>query len=84
MRMTMEQALSHQRILLDLIQDTDVVVCLHRMGPYEDRGRLAAGLETIINRHINNMKAEIVEWTGKPEAEGGLGLSHTDYANCPT
>lgn len=83
MRMSMEEALSHKRILLDLIDDTDVAVCLHRMGEFEERAQLAAGLQVIINRHINNMKAEIIDTIHRSIEDGGMGLISTDYANCP-
>lgn len=83
MRMNIEQALDHKRILLDLIEDPDIAVCMHRMGPFEKRGELSTGLATIINKHINNMKREISEFVNKPSEEGGLGLSRDDLANCP-
>ncbi len=82
MQMNIEQALEHKKLLLDLIEDADIAVCMHRMGPFKKRGRLASRVQVIINRHINNMKAEIIEFVNKSEEEGGMGLSDGDIANC--
>lgn len=72
-----KEALERKKFLLDLIEDPSLSVCLYDVGSKSDRARIIDGIEAIINKHINNLKNDLIKFSSDDP------VNRKDWANCP-
>lgn len=70
----------HKRFVLDLIDDVELTLCKYNVGDPENRPRLVERMEAIIGKHLDNMRAELLEIRNERWAEEAGGNTICNFS----